>query len=315
MERKQKEIYLENVRHVTNERPYSIHKSGFSTRNKSALYLHWHPDFEFFYLEEGELDFYIEEKRCHVNEGEAVFIPPNLLHRAVCTSAAGGIFRALVFSPDFIASPMSMAQFQKYVQPVLYNNVNFALHLQNSSPWQREVLRDLARIFDRTQEAGEAGDNGLLVCGLVLVIWQNLFQSHISKVAVSCPQEKLERQLQEPVRYIREHFSEDITLDMLARLAHMSQGQFCRSFKQLTGSTPFAYLKKYRVMHSCAYLAGSDKLISEICTLCGFNNISYYNREFLKTMKVTPSSYRQQCRSGKERENLVISRKEEDKLI
>ena len=72
----------------------------------------------------------------------------------------------------------------------------------------------------------------------------------------------------------------------------MSEGQFCRSFKQLTGSTPFTYLKKHRIMHSCDYLAGSGRKISEICTLCGFSNISYFNREFLKAMKVTPSAYR-----------------------
>lgn len=288
-----KEIYLEKVSHITNTSPYSIYKIGFL--QEEALYLHWHPDFELYYLEEGDLDFCIEDIHIPLKAGEAVFIPPNLLHRADCANLRGGLFRALVFSPDFISASMSMEQFRKMVQPVLYNNKKFILHLKQDEEWQKQVLADLVRIFaadEKEQQEGAAGTEELLTAGLSLVIWQGLYDHCFSQVDESGGSVKLEQQLKEPVRFIREHFSEDITLEALARLAHMSEGQFCRSFRQLTGSTPFTYLKKLRIMHSCTYLAGTDKKISEICTLCGFSNISYFNREFLKIMRTTPSGYR-----------------------
>ena len=106
----------------------------------------------------------------------------------------------------------------------------------------------------------------------------------------------MEKQIQEVIAFIQQHYQEDISLELLAQTIHISETQLCRSFKQLTGSTPFTYLKRYRIMKSCEWLDDSDKKISEICSLCGFNNISYYNREFLRIMKMTPSAYRKNGR-------------------
>ena len=81
---------------------------------------------------------------------------------------------------------------------------------------------------------------------------------------------------------------------MLAKMVYISEAQLCRSFKQITGTTIFAYLKRYRILKSYEWLRSSDKKIQGICSLCGFNNISYYNREFLKIMRMTPSEYQRQ---------------------
>ncbi|MBS5935001.1 MAG: helix-turn-helix domain-containing protein [Clostridiales bacterium] len=39
-------------------------------------------------------------------------------------------------------------------------------------------------------------------------------------------------------------------------------------------------------------LSDAIKKITDIATINGFNNISYFNREFMKLMKMTPSEYR-----------------------
>ena len=57
--------------------------------------------------------------------------------------------------------------------------------------------------------------------------------------------------------------------------------------------------KKYGDDSSKSFVNGilasivKDKKIAEIASLCGFNNISYFNREFKKYMKMSPSQYRQ----------------------
>ena len=85
---------------------------------------------------------------------------------------------------------------------------------------------------------------------------------------------------------------QNITLEELAEYAHLSEGQFCRSFKELTGMTPFRYLIRYRILQSCNQLLLTDKKVTEIALSCGFNNISYYNRAFFKIMRMTPTEYR-----------------------
>lgn len=296
MDKIRKEVYREGITHITKTHPYTLWRNFFGENREDALYLHWHPEIEFCYLEKGALDFYVEDTCYPVEEGMAIFIPPNLLHRASSRRQTAGVFRAAVFSTDFIAAPDQPALFQKYVYPVLQNPADFCMVLSKDVPWQKTVIKDLMRLF--SGEEGEQ-DSALLLRGLMQVIWQLLYNHHIQGVAKSQPVCRLERQVQEAVRYMHAHFQEDISLEELADIAHVSMGQLCRSFKQLTGNTPFTYLKRYRIQKSCAYLADSDKKISEICMLCGFNNISYFNREFLRTLRVTPSVYRAQCRKEK----------------
>lgn len=285
--------YLEEIAHITGGKPFSLHTINFCAAHQQALYLHLHPEMELFYLEHGELNFYVEDTLYHMKAGDAIFIPPNLLHHASCASSADGVFHALVFSPDVITSPWSQDSFVKYVPSTLQSNPAYVLHLTPDLEWHRETLADLERIFTKS---GEWENSYLLAHGLILVIWQYLCQYHISKLNQD-DSEKGNDQLQAALQYIHEHYFEEISLPMLADTAHMSPGYFCRFFKQRTHYTPFTYLKRYRIFMSCSYLTESDKKISEICLLCGFNNISHYNREFVKMLKMTPSKYRKITRN------------------
>ncbi|MBQ7840460.1 MAG: AraC family transcriptional regulator [Lachnospiraceae bacterium] len=298
MESKNKACFREEIAHMTKTEPYSIYHITFSGDNETALYLHWHPEVELYYLREGELDFYIEDVCWHLTAGDAVFVPPNLLHTAKAAGGSAGSFWALVFSAELVVSPTDTARFQKYVQPILHDNSRFGLYLSPQIEWQKAVLQDLKRIFIQTQSGscGREMDTDLLVEGLIRVIWQSLYRFHLAKLSEHSPRGKMEEQMQTILRYIHHHFQEDISLQMLSKIVHVSEGQLCRSFKQLTGSTPFTYLKRYRIMKSCEWLKNSEKKISEICTLCGFNNVSYFNREFLRVMKVTPSVYRKESK-------------------
>lgn len=302
MEKGKKSVYLEKISHTTKAQPYAVYRNRFRLNGEEAIYPHWHPEIELLFLESGEMDFMIEDVCCHMRAGDMMFVPANLLHMAKAADADAaepsgqareGVFCALVFSTDLIATVQEPLAFQKYVQPILQNPMGFWLHLDRASEWQREVIGDLRRIF--SQEEQGAGTE-LLTAGLVKVIWHNLYLHHFERVSQDRGSGRLQQQLQGALDYMHENFQEELTLQMLAHTAHMSEGQFCRSFKQLTGNTPFSYLKRYRILKSCAYLSETDKKISEVCTLCGFNNISYFNREFLKMIKVKPSVYRARCR-------------------
>lgn len=291
MEKGKKAVYREKISHTTKAMPYRVYRSFFLLE-EDALYPHWHPEAELLFLESGELDFMVEDAGCRIRAGDAVFIPANLLHMARAAGSSGS-FRALVFSTDLVAAPEEPAAFQKYVQPLLQNPMGFWLHLNGEEAWQQEVLGDLKRIFSHEEREEETE---LITAGLVRAVWYNLYRNHFEKTAEKRIGGRQEIQLQETLAYMHIHFQEELTLQMLADTAHMSEGQFCRTFKNLTGNTPFSYLKRYRLLKSCGYLSETDKKISEICMLCGFNNISYFNREFLKMMKVKPSVYRARCR-------------------
>ena len=94
------------------------------------------------------------------------------------------------------------------------------------------------------------------------------------------------------VEYMHQNYAYEITLAELAALLPMSEGQFCRVFKQVMKLSPMQYLMRYRILQSCRMLQDTDKKVGEIANLSGFNNISYFNKVFLNTIGCTPKEYR-----------------------
>lgn len=284
----------EQIPHTTDSAPYSIHGTELPVGAEPALYLHWHNEMEFLLLTEGELLFQIEDKLFSMQAGDAVFIPSGTLHSAKNTGTTSISFHALVFSPEFLISSFDTPAYNTYVLPTLHNNLQYAIvlkHTQNS--WHKKILDFLHELF--FSEAKEE----LFIRGQLLLLWYIFYQNHIQKTDAENVSQKttalyLSAQLEPAIHYIKTHYQQPLTLDQLAATVHLSEGQFCRTFKHLTGMTPFQYLVRCRILQSCHDLSSTNKKITDIATTHGFNNISYYNRAFLKVMNITPSEYRKQ---------------------
>ncbi len=95
-------------------------------------------------------------------------------------------------------------------------------------------------------------------------------------------------------KYVIENFRQEITLGKAASLASFSSSAFCRYFKTRTHKTFIQFLNEIRIRHACRLLVDEDYSISEICYICGFNNISYFIRQFRVITGITPLSYRKE---------------------
>lgn len=101
-------------------------------------------------------------------------------------------------------------------------------------------------------------------------------------------------QMSEVVRFVAEHYPERITVDELARLAHLSTSQFTRQFNRLFKMTPAKYLTRIRINAACSLLTRTDLDLSLIASRCGFHDASHFVKQFKKQMAMTPGAYRSQ---------------------
>lgn len=92
--------------------------------------------------------------------------------------------------------------------------------------------------------------------------------------------------------YVMTHYEEDIKLDDIAAIAHMTTAAFCKYFKSKTGKTFSNFVNGVRIGQSCKLLGDRNLSISEICYACGFNNLTSFNRNFRDFIKMTPTEYR-----------------------
>ncbi|HVI44742.1 MAG TPA: AraC family transcriptional regulator [Chitinophaga sp.] len=92
--------------------------------------------------------------------------------------------------------------------------------------------------------------------------------------------------------YIMQHFDKDISLEDIAREAHMTPQAFCRYFKKHTRLTFVSFLNEVRINEACKQLAdGSFDSIATIAYNCGFNSIANFNRVFKGITGKSPRSY------------------------
>lgn len=94
------------------------------------------------------------------------------------------------------------------------------------------------------------------------------------------------------IRYIHQNYTENLRADDLAKLVHMSTNHFHRFIKQRTEQTFTELVNQLRISKACSLLINTNMPVTTISDVCGFNNISNFNRRFLQFKELTPSQFR-----------------------
>ncbi len=97
--------------------------------------------------------------------------------------------------------------------------------------------------------------------------------------------------MQKALQYIMMNFQRQIYLEDLLEITNMSYSSFYVSFKNTYRMTFKEYLLNVRVGYACKLLTGPGYNISETAYLCGFENISNFNRQFKHIKGITPSEF------------------------
>ncbi|MCC6823617.1 MAG: PocR ligand-binding domain-containing protein [Verrucomicrobia subdivision 3 bacterium] len=107
----------------------------------------------------------------------------------------------------------------------------------------------------------------------------------------------LHQPLSKALDFMEAHYSEPLTLPMLAKAAGLSVSRLAHVFKAQVGMSVTAYLKMVRVKWAEFYLKNSQLRISELAFQVGFGNLSHFNHVFRQTTGLSPTEYRRQHNS------------------
>jgi AraC family transcriptional activator of mtrCDE len=95
-----------------------------------------------------------------------------------------------------------------------------------------------------------------------------------------------------PLSMMLEHPERDHTVESLATAASMSRSAFSEAFRNATGQSPMAYLRKVRLRRAAAMLDKSDDTIDHIAARSGYASRSQFSRAFSAQFGVSPSAFR-----------------------
>ena len=120
--------------------------------------------------------------------------------------------------------------------------------------------------------------------------------------------QELEAQLERPAirrarEYVKEHFRDpNLQLADAAARAELSPAHFSHVFHRDTGVTFTRYFQSRRVAEAKRLLRETDTSITEICSACGFNSLTHFNRVFRRGTGCSPSQFRAASGAGSEPE-------------
>ncbi len=103
--------------------------------------------------------------------------------------------------------------------------------------------------------------------------------------------------LKSVVAYIQKHYTENITLEQLAKMTGSSISQFKRIFTKTLEMSPGRFIMNTRINAARKLLENTDMLLSVIAQEAGFYDQSHMTRAFKTIRHMTPGEYRRKHRA------------------
>ena len=151
--------------------------------------------------------------------------------------------------------------------------------LDGSLPWQGEAL---ACFWDAWQAvSADAPDYENWVRYRICTALRLVNQHCTPRSDKISQQEQVASQrMKRMLRFIEEHYVEELTVARIADSVALSESACLRSFRQMLGLTPIQYVKQYRIEKAAEMLLTTRLKAGEIGAACGFSDMSYFTKSF-----------------------------------
>lgn len=273
--------------------PFKIPKSGeepliYQEDIEISFYdkLHQHEEVQISFIEKGEGAVFAGDTISQYQEGDILVIGSNLPHvfRSDVRENEISVMRTLFFTftsfgKDFFELPT-------------FKNIHLVLESSKNGFIIHNAPKKVVKYFKKLKKADSCSR---FILFLDILKW--LSTAEYEPLSNYLYHKKITdnegKRMQTVFEYVMTNFHQNITLDEIASIANMTKNAFCRYFKVRTNKSFFQFLIEVRIERAAKLLSSNGELsVLEIAELCGFNNISNFNRKFKELKQLSPLQYR-----------------------
>ena len=248
---------------------------------------HFHPEYEIVCVLKGSGTRHVGNNFSHYENGDLVFMGPNLPHAGFGLNAHGLHEEIVIQINEEVFRQSILTRPEMTAIGVLLEKVKYGVCFTGTT--KEKITKRLIRLlklssFDRFIQ---------LVSILQMMATSSDYELLNPDTTISSAVTKNNIRLQNIFNYVEQHFFEEIDLKKIASVAHLSVPSFCNYFRKMMNSTFTDFVNQYRIQRACELLQ-REKTIYETCFECGFNNIAYFNKVFKIITKKTPSEFKKE---------------------
>lgn len=253
--------------------------------HEDRFFWHQHPEYEIVYIHKGSGKRHIGQHLSHFEEGELMFIGPNIPHLNFGYGAESEHEEIVIqLRDDFLGESFLQSPELHEVKRLFElskQGLNFYGKTRQQVATQMLKLPQLSH-FDR-----------LIQLLLILQTLATTKEYNLLKISGLSYEHshREEVRIRQIYAYVEKNYQQEIDLQTVADLANLTIPSFCRYFKKIMQMTFTDFVNEYRVKQACKMFM-QNKTVTDVCYSNGFNNLSHFTKTFKSVIGKTPREFK-----------------------
>lgn len=276
----------ERIPYPYKELPIAMFKQMYRPLLGDQIPIHWHEGMQLLWVYDGTLSYRANGTEFPLDRNKLLFINHGILHSS---RPVGTKVRTLCI--DFGKELFPPALWQRFLEPFVENpHCTYEL-----------LPLDAAEVENLIGYINQTDDELILfsVTAFILTIMERVMKTFTGTGESRNTEETM--LFDGLLSYIKEHFTESISLAQLSGVSHLNKNKLTELFQKYTGMPPILFLNTYRLDEARTRLLQSDRSVSEISEDIGYDQVSHFIQQFKKRYGLTPLQYRRAYGEKKEK--------------
>lgn len=260
------------------------------TRDMLPFYpIHWHEEMEIIKVQSGKGSFYVDGNEYVAQAGDIIVLRPFVMHSINRLSNNDMEIEAIVFNLRLLETGEADMCTLKYFAPLLNEKHSVPCIVRTTDSWYHPFDQSMTSILmcDVNKEGAE-----LDIKANLYWIFYHIYNNRLMNVAPNIAEDKRLYTVRRALEFIRAEYMNEITIEKIARHCEYSEFYVMKLFKQFTGESCVDYVNGYRLTVAGRQLRDTKDDVATIAYQVGYNNVSYFNRQFKRHYSMTPREFR-----------------------
>lgn len=264
---------------MDNELPLKFEIIEIAKENHEIIHEHWHRSIEILVPIRGSFYIWDEGKNIKITKGEVYIVNCKNVHKIEGEKNENYKGYILQINHDFLVRCF------KDIDSIYFQQIES----KEVSEKLIHLLEEIEQHYKNIDEHKNVIIEAILMTIVHILLSNQKKTKYSSKILDS---DKDRKRILEITKYIEKHYSENLSVNMLAEKFNFSYGHFARLFKKNLNMTVKEYITNIRINKCKEELLNTDHTIIDIALENGFPNIQSFYKEFKDIYDMTPARFR-----------------------